>query len=266
MGTVGFIPTMGALHDGHISLIKKSNNLCQNTVVSIYVNPMQFSPSEDFDTYPKNVELDLEILSTLQVEAIFLPTDLIMYPQDFSTFVEEIKLSKVLEGESRPTFFRGVTTVVVKLFNIVQPTHVFFGKKDAQQLLIIKKIIKDLAYDIKLIACPIIRERNGLAKSSRNQYLTEINQKHANRIYKSLECGREMLDSGERNASIIRKKIIEFLRKEIKIKIDYVSIADIDTLDEVSMEIIDNILVSVAVCIEGIRLIDNFNYCFKEID
>ncbi len=266
IGTVGFVPTMGALHDGHISLIKKSNNLCQNTAVSIYVNPMQFSPNEDFGTYPKNIELDLEVLSTLDVEAVLLPTDLIMYPQDFSTFVEEIKLSKVLEGESRHTFFRGVTTVVVKLFNIVQPSHVFFGEKDAQQLLIIKKIIKDLAYDIKLIGCPIIRERNGLAKSSRNQYLTEINQKHATRIFKSLEHGKRMLDSGERNASIIRKKIIEFLKKEKYINIDYVSIAYIDTLDEVSMEIIDNILVSVAVYIEGIRLIDNFKYCINVID
>ena len=266
MGTVGFVPTMGALHDGHISLIKKSNNLCQNTVASIYVNPMQFSPSEDFGTYPKNIELDLEVLSTLEVEAVFLPTDLIMYPQDFSTFVEEIKLSKVLEGESRPTFFRGVATVVVKLFNIVQPSHVFFGQKDAQQLLVIKKIIKDLAYDVKLIGCPIIRERNGLAKSSRNQYLTEKNQKHATRIYKGLEYGKRMLDSGERNASIIRKKIIEFLKKGKHINIDYVSITYIDTLDEVSMEIIDSILVSIAVYIEGIRLIDNFKYCINVID
>lgn len=266
LGTVGFVPTMGALHDGHISLIKKSINLCQNTVVSIYVNPMQFSPSEDFDTYPKNNELDLEVLSALQVEIIFLPTDLIMYPQDFSTFVEEIKLSKVLEGKSRPTFFRGVTTVVVKLFNIIKPTHVFFGEKDAQQLLIIKKIIKDLAYDIELISCPIIREKNGLAKSSRNQYLTEINQKNAAIIFKGLELAKKMLNSGERNASRIRKKIIEFLKKEKNMKIDYVSIADIHTLDEVSMKIIDNILISIAVYIQGVRLIDNFQYCLDAID
>ena len=169
-GSIGFIPTMGALHNGHLSLVKYSNKLCDNTIVSIYVNPAQFSPDEDFNTYPQSIQSDIDKLSKYLVGCIFLPNNLEMYPQGFNTYVNEIGLSKFLEGKSRPTFFKGVTTVVAKLFNIISPTHAFFGKKDAQQLLIIKKMIVDLAYDIKIIECPIIREENGLAMSSRNEY------------------------------------------------------------------------------------------------
>ena len=259
-GTLGFIPTMGALHDGHISLIKASQKKCKNTVVSIYINPLQFSPTEDLDTYPKNFENDLEILSQLKIDAIFFPNDLMMYPDFFSTMVEETKLSTVLEGKSRPTFFKGVTTVVVKLFNIVKPTHVFFGQKDAQQLLIIKKIINDLAYDIELIACPIIRDNNGLALSSRNQYLSDENKKLASLIYNSLEVGRKMLEAGERNANLRKERIIIALNKKNIFKVDYISISNVNTLSEIVDEVDGDILVSIAVFIEDIRLIDNFQF------
>ena len=259
-GTVGFIPTMGALHDGHISLIKASQKKCQNTVVSIYINPLQFSQTEDLDTYPRNFEFDLEILSQHKIDAIFFPNDLMMYPDFFSTMVEETKLSKVLEGKSRPTFFKGVTTVVVKLFNIIKPTHAFFGKKDAQQLLIIKKIINDLAYDLELIPCPIIRDNNGLALSSRNQYLSDENKKSASLINKGLEVGRKMLEAGERNVDLIKEKIIFPLKEKNIFKIDYISISDINTLSEITNEIDSDILVSVAVFVEDIRLIDNFQF------
>jgi len=251
---------MGALHDGHISLIKASQKKCQNTVVSIYINPLQFSQTEDLDTYPRNFEFDLEILSQHKIDAIFFPNDLMMYPDFFSTMVEETKLSKVLEGKSRPTFFKGVTTVVVKLFNIIKPTHAFFGKKDAQQLLIIKKIINDLAYDLELIPCPIIRDNNGLALSSRNQYLSDENKKSASLINKGLEVGRKMLEAGERNVDLIKGKIIFPLKEKNIFKIDYISISDINTLSEITNEIDSDILVSVAVFVEDIRLIDNFQF------
>ena len=162
-GSLGFIPTMGALHDGHLSLVVEANRMCSHTVVSIYLNPAQFSPNEDLKTYPTNLKYDLESLSQLQVGAILLPTDSEMYPKGFSTHVRETKLSKVLEGKSRPSFFQGVTTVVGKLFNIIRPTHAFFGEKDAQQLLIIQKMVADLAYDIQIIACPIVRKKKWIS-------------------------------------------------------------------------------------------------------
>ena len=183
-----------------------------------------------------------------------------MYPDFFSTMVEETKLSTVLEGKSRPTFFKGVTTVVVKLFNIIKPTHVFFGQKDAQQLLIIKKIIDDLAYDIELIDCPIIRDENGLALSSRNQYLSDKNKKLASLIYDGLEVGRKMLEFGERNVNLIKEKIIIYLNEKNIFKIDYISISNINTLSEITDEIDSDILVSIAVFVEDIRLIDNFQF------
>ena len=165
------------LESVNIEEFKQSNNKCDYTIASIFVNPKQFSLDEDMDTYPQNLRLDLEALSPFHVDAIFLPSDLEMFPEGFSTFVKETNLSSVLEGKSRPSFFQGVTTVVNKLFNIVQPTHGFFGEKDAQQLLIVKKMVKDMAYPIDIIACPIIRQDNGLAMSSRNSYLSKSEEK-----------------------------------------------------------------------------------------
>ena len=194
------------------------------------------------------------------MDAIFLPTDSEMYPEGFSTHVQETKLSMVLEGKSRPSFFQGIVTVVTKLFNIIQPTHAFFGEKDAQQLLIVKKMVKDMAYPINIIACPIIRENNGLAMSSRNSYLSKTDQKTASIIYQALEKGRNLIISGERNAGVIREKITETLLQEYMLRIDYVSVAEAETLIEISGNISCNILISVAVFLRETRLIDNFIY------
>ncbi|SVC37841.1 uncharacterized protein METZ01_LOCUS290695, partial [marine metagenome] len=213
-GFLGFVPTMGSLHDGHLSLVAEANKICTHTVVSIYLNPAQFAPDEDLATYPKKLQHDLDVLSQLQIDAIFLPTDSEMYPRGYSTYMQETKLSTVLEGKSRPLFFQGVATVVAKFFNIVKPTHAFFGEKDAQQLLIVKKMVKDMAYPIDIISCPIIRHNNGLAMSSRNSYLSESDQKVASIIYRSLQDGKNLVISGERNAQTIRDKITQTIMQE----------------------------------------------------
>ena len=259
-GSLGFVPTMGSLHDGHLSLVAEANKLCTHTVVSIYLNPAQFAPDEDLATYPKNLQNDLEVLSQFQIDAIFLPIDSEMYPRGYSTYMQETKLSTVLEGKSRPLFFQGVATVVAKFFNIVRPTHAFFGEKDAQQLLIVKKMVKDMAYPIDIISCPIIRYNNGLAMSSRNSYLSESEQKAASIIYRSLQNGKNLINSGERNAQIIRDKITQTIMQENLLRIDYVSVTDAETLVEISGNISNNILVSTAVFLGKTRLIDNFSY------
>ena len=258
--SVGFVPTMGALHDGHLSLVAEANRICQYTVVSIYLNPAQFSPQEDFDTYPRDLQSDMEALSDYNVDIIFSPEDSEIYPNGFSTYVQETKLSKVLEGKSRPTFFQGVSTVVAKLFNIVNPTHAFFGEKDAQQAAIIQKLVKDMAYEIQIIICPIVRENNGLALSSRNHYLSKKGKVAAANIYKALQAGKNLLISGERDAQKIREGITQIIIHENMLQIDYVSVADANTLIEISGTIPDDILVSIAILIENTRLIDNFSY------
>ena len=259
MDSLGFIPTMGGLHGGHLSLVEESNKICHHTVVSIYLNPAQFTPKEDLDIYPKNIESDLEALSDFQVDAVFVPDTSEMYPEGFNTNVRETKLSNILEGKSRPLFFQGVTTVVAKLFNIIQPTHAFFGKKDAQQLIIVKKMVKDLAYPIDIIACPIIRENSGLAMSSRNSYLSESEQGIASIIYQALEDGKNLIILGERNAQIIREKIKNTINQESILKIDYISVADAETLTEIFGNISGECLISTAVFLGETRLIDNFN-------
>jgi len=259
-GSIGFVPTMGALHDGHLSLVAEANRICQNTVVSIYLNPAQFSPQEDFDTYPRDLQSDMEALSDYNVDIIFSPENSEIYPNGFSTYVQETKLSKVLEGKSRPTFFQGVSTVVAKLFNIVNPTHAFFGEKDAQQAAIIQKLVKDMAYEIQIIICPIVRENNGLALSSRNYYLSKKGKVAATNIYKALQAGKNLLISGERDAQKIREGITQIIIHENMLQIDYVSVADANTLIEISGTIPDDILVSIAILIENTRLIDNFSY------
>ena len=259
-GSLGFIPTMGSLHDGHLSLVAEANKICTYTVVSIYLNPAQFSPDEDLATYPNNLQHDLEALSQFQIDAIFLPTDSEMYPRGYSTYMQETKLSTVLEGKSRPLFFQGVATVLAKFFNIVRPTHAFFGEKDAQQLLIVKKMVKDMAYPIDIISCPIIRHNNGLAMSSRNSYLSESEQEAASIIYRSLQEGKNLIISGERNAQTIRDKITRTIMQENLLRIDYVSVTDAETLVEISENISNKILVSTAVFLGKTRLIDNFSY------
>ena len=259
-GSIGFIPTMGALHAGHLSLVEESIAKCQNTIVSIYINPAQFTPGEDLERYPKTVNLDLIKLSYFQVDCIFLPNDFEMYPKGFSTQIQENILSCVLEGNSRPDFFTGVVTVVAKLFNIIEPTHVFFGEKDAQQLRIVEKLISDFNYPIEIISCPIIREENGLAMSSRNIYLNNEERIIATIIHQALQEGKNLIISGERNSKIIRDKIINTINSEKLLRIDYVSVADSKTLIEISDKIEKDVLISVAVYLGEIRLIDNFSY------
>ena len=259
-GPIGFVPTMGALHAGHLSLVEESIATCQNTIVSIYLNPAQFSPGEDLNRYPKTIDADIKKLSSFQVDCVFLPNDSEMYPKEFSTQIQENSLSSVLEGNSRPEFFTGVITIVAKLFNIIEPTHVFFGEKDAQQLHIIKKIISDLNYSIEVVSCPIIREKNGLAMSSRNEYLNNAERKIAATIQQALQEGKNLIISGERNSRIIRDKIINTINTEKLLRIDYVSVADSKTLMEISDKIKKDVLISVAVYLGEIRLIDNFNY------
>jgi len=259
-GSIGFVPTMGALHIGHLSLVEESIATCQNTIVSIYLNPAQFAPSEDLNRYPKTIDKDIKKLSYFQVNCVFLPNDSEMYPKEFSTQIQENILSRVLEGNSRPDFFTGVTTIVAKLFNIIEPTHVFFGEKDAQQLRIVEKIISDLNYPIEVISCSIIREKNGLAMSSRNEYLNNAERIIAAIIQQALQEGKNLIVSGERNSKIIRDKIIHTISSEKLLRIDYVSVADSKTFLEISDKIDGDILISVAVYLGEIRLIDNFSY------
>jgi len=262
-GSVGFVPTMGALHGGHLSLVEKSISVCNYTVVSIFVNPTQFSIDEDLNSYPRTIERDLILLKDLKVDVVFVPSSKKLYLENHSTFIYENSLTKHLEGSSRPHFFRGVTTIVAKLFNIVQPSHSFFGEKDAQQLIVVKKMVKDLNYAIKVISCPTIRDENGLAMSSRNQYLSKASRLSASTIYLSLSKGIVLLDSGEKNPSVIKKKIKETLSKESSLNIDYITVSDKDTLEEITNSSWRNILISLAVYIEGVRLIDNVSYVSK---
>ena len=264
-GSIGFVPTMGALHEGHLSLVSNSNNICENTIVSIYINPTQFAEGEDLDTYPKKVQADLEKLSNYKVDCVFLPGNSEMYPEGINVGNYDNNLFSLLEGKSRPGFFKGVTTVVAKLFDIVEPTHAFFGKKDFQQFCIIKNMVEELNYPIQVVPCPIIREENGLAMSSRNKYLTENEFSVAATIFKALESGKKLLKDGEINVEKLKREITRIIKSEPQFKIDYVSVASGDTLEEFEGELSGDILVSVAVFLGKTRLIDNFTYSVSDL-
>ena len=254
--SIGFVPTMGALHQGHISLIEKSTHKCDITIVSIFINPLQIAPNEDFNTYPKNIQQDITLLKDYNIDAIFIPQHTQMYEQDFSCVISETNLSKKLEGKSRPDFFDGVTTIVCKLFNLTQPQYVFFGLKDIQQLYIIKKMIYDLNYSIKIIACPTIRESNGLAMSSRNQYLTELEKKDAAIIYQTLRMGKKLIADSKKSIVNIKKEIKNKLLKNNFI-VEYVSIANLNGFEEIEKYQKRQTVISVAVLYKNVRLIDN---------
>lgn len=257
--TVGFVPTMGYLHEGHKSLIDKAVKENDRVVVSVFVNPIQFGPTEDLASYPRDLERDAKLCEEAGANLIFHPEKEEMYFDDFSSFVEVQGVSKGLCGKSRPIHFRGVCTVVTKLFNIVKPDRAYFGQKDAQQLAVVKRMVRDLNMDIEIIGCPIIREEDGLAKSSRNTYLSPEERKVAVILSKSLKLGKEAIEKGERDS----KKIIDIITNNINTeklaKIDYVEI-----VDPLSIENIDKIensaLVAMAVYIGKTRLIDNFIY------
>ena len=257
--TVGFVPTMGYLHEGHESLIKRAYEENDKVVVSIFVNPMQFGPKEDLASYPRDLKRDSEVCEKAGTDLIFHPENEEMYFNDFSTFVDMNGLTKGLCGKSRPIHFRGVCTVVTKLFNIVAPDRAYFGEKDAQQLAVIKRMVRDLNIDIEIIGCPIIREEDGLAKSSRNTYLSLEERKVATILNKSLKLAKEKIQSGERNAVNIIEVIENNIKSEKLAKIDYIEIVDSNSLEEVK-EISKSILVAIAVFIGKTRLIDNFTY------
>ncbi|WP_066679150.1 pantoate--beta-alanine ligase [Clostridium septicum] len=257
--TVGLVPTMGYLHEGHESLIKRSAKENDKVVVSIFVNPMQFGPAEDLDNYPRDLDGDSCICEGAGADLIFNPDAKEMYFNDFSTFVDMNGLTQGLCGKSRPVHFRGVCTVVLKLFNIAPANRAYFGEKDAQQLAIIKRMVRDLNIDIEIIGCPTVRESDGLAKSSRNFYLSQEERKAANILNKSLELAKIKLCSGEKSAKAIRDIIIENIKKEPLAKVDYVEVVDSKSMERIE-KIDRSILVAIAVNIGKARLIDNFTF------
>ena len=256
-GSIGFVPTMGALHDGHLSLIQESNRSCEHTIVSIFVNPNQFAPNEDFDNYPRTINSDLEKLSSLNIEVLFLPESQELYPESYENIQFKSDLFHVLEGISRPIFFKGVCEVVARLFNIVKPTHAFFGDKDFQQLRIISEMVRELKYDINIIPCKTIREQNGLAMSSRNEYLTKDERNKAKIIFETLQYGLKLIKSGEKKVGEIYNKLINKLSSEPIITIDYLTIVDYDTLKEFDNRINNRFVIFIAIYIRKTRLIDN---------
>ena len=253
---VGFVPTMGYLHEGHMSLVKRARAENRTVIASIYVNPTQFGPNEDLAKYPRNLERDLEMLDKEGADAVFFPEDKDMYPAGYDTWVTVDNLTKPLEGNVRPTHFRGVTTIVTKLFNIVRPTNAYFGQKDAQQALVIKKMAIDLNMNLKVIVCPTVREADGLAMSSRNVYLSTEQRQTAPVLYKSLQLAKELFTNGEKNAEVILGQMTALIQKEPLGKIDYISISDTETLAPLKT-IKKAALVSMAVKFGNTRLIDN---------
>ena len=255
--TVGFVPTMGYLHEGHTSLMKEAKKQCDKVVVSIFVNPMQFGVNEDLDSYPRDLEADKVLCEQVGVDLIFHPQVEEMYAEGFCSFVDMDGLTKELCGKSRPIHFRGVCTVVNELFNIVQPHKAFFGQKDAQQLAVICRMVKDLNMDIEVIGCPIIREEDGLAKSSRNTYLNEEERKAALILSKTIFMGEELVRKGERSSIKLLSLMREMLASEPMAEIDYVEAVSMDTIEKIQI-LEGNVLVAIAVKIGRTRLIDNF--------
>lgn len=254
---IGFVPTMGALHEGHLSLIRKARKDCDVVVVSIFVNPTQFGPGEDFERYPRNLSQDIILCEKEGVDFVFAPSSKDMYPEGYSTWVEVSgKLTQILEGAHRPGHFRGVTTVVTKLFNIVDPHYSYFGEKDYQQALVVKRMVEDLNMDTQIVVMPTVRERDGLACSSRNSYLTGEKREAARILYKSLVEAKKMIENGEKDASRILSALENFIKKEPLARIDYITLADPKTLEPVK-KIEGEVVVALAVKIGDVRLIDN---------
>jgi pantoate--beta-alanine ligase len=253
---IGFVPTMGAFHIGHISLIETAVKKCDFVVVSIFVNPTQFGPGEDFEKYPRPLEHDLETCRKKGVDVVFVPSTDQIYPHKNLTWVDVKRLTEPLCGQFRPGHFRGVTTVCAKLFNIVVPDVAFFGQKDAQQAIVIKRMVADLNMPLKIVVCPTVRDSDGLAASSRNQYLTDQQRKDATLIYKSLQKCQQMVDAGVTDPRKIITQMREILSQVPSIKIEYVSIVDAETLEPID-PIAGKILAAVAVRIGPARLIDN---------
>ena len=254
--TIGFVPTMGALHDGHLTMMKQSVSENDLTVISIFVNPLQFGPNEDFDAYPRQLDDDVAAVKKLQVDYVFHPSVDEMYPEELGIHLKVGHLAQVLEGAQRPGHFEGVVTVVNKLFNIVQPDYAYFGKKDAQQLAIVEKMVKDFNLPVHVIGIDIVREKDGLAKSSRNIYLTSEERKEAKHLYQSLRLAKNLYEAGERDSNEIIGQIAAYLNKNISGYIDDLGIYSYPNLIQQS-KIHGRIFISLAVKFSKARLIDN---------
>lgn len=255
--TVGLVPTMGYLHEGHQSLISKSVSENDRTVVSVFVNPIQFGPNEDLEAYPRDLKRDMEAVEAVGGDLIFNPEPAEMYPSHFTSFIDTTETTELLCGAVRPVHFRGVCTVVGKLFNIVTPDRAYFGQKDAQQLATIRRFVRDLNFGLEIVPCPIVREADGLAKSSRNTYLSPAERKAALILSKSLALGKKAVDEGERDASKVVSIITESLQTEPLARIDYVEVVDFENIQRIET-ISGETLVAIAVYIGKTRLIDNF--------
>ena len=256
-GPVGFVPTMGYLHAGHISLVQAAKAECASVAASIFVNPAQFGPNEDLARYPRDLPHDLALLEAAGVDLVWTPTVEVMYPSGFQTWVEVEGLTSPLEGAVRPGHFRGVTTVVTKLFNAVCPDKAYFGQKDAQQAAVIRRMAKDLDFPIEIVVCPILREPDGLAMSSRNVYLSSAERQAATVLFRSLTAAKAAYASGERDAEKMRTLVRETVASEPLARLQYVSCADYDTLEELE-SVRGKALISMAVFMGKTRLIDNF--------
>jgi pantoate--beta-alanine ligase len=255
---VALVPTMGALHDGHLSLVRRARELAEVVVVSIFVNPTQFGPNEDFTRYPRDLDGDQRVLSGLGVDYIFTPEVEEMYPEGSRTFVEVERWGEYLCGITRPGHFRGVTTVVAKLFNIVSPDFAVFGRKDAQQAILIERMARDLLFDVRIETCAIVREFDGLAMSSRNRYLSSEERQAALVLHRSLLCAKAMIDKGESNAVVIQRGMREIFRREPMARLDYIELVDPSTLCPVDAVRKDT-LIAVAAHVGTTRLIDNWS-------
>jgi pantoate--beta-alanine ligase len=254
--SLALVPTMGALHEGHLSLVRRAKAQCDVVLVSIFVNPAQFGPSEDFARYPRNPEEDLELLKALKVDAVFAPSDTEMYPQGFSTSVDPGPLATVFEGAMRPGHFRGVATVVLKLFNIAAPEVAFFGQKDFQQVVVLRRLVEDLNLPVKIAVCPIVREADGLAKSSRNVYLSAEDRQAALVLWRSLQRAEKTAQAGEAEAQKLVLEMRRMFNAEPRVRLDYAAIVNPATLEPVA-RVIQGSVALVAARLGTVRLIDN---------
>ncbi|MCO6511517.1 MAG: pantoate--beta-alanine ligase [Aridibacter famidurans] len=254
---LGFVATMGALHEGHLSLIQKARQMCDQVIVSVFVNPTQFNEETDFEQYPRDLTADAEYLSPYDVDYIFAPDPTEIYGDDFTTFVTVDDISDKLEGSSRPGHFRGVATVVTILLNTIRPDFAFFGQKDAQQVAVIRRLVRDLRFDTEIVVMPIIREESGLALSSRNELLSESDRAAAAVIYKSLKAAKDAFENGEKSSGNITDKVSEVLDSEPRARTDYIALVDPHSLDPVEKVGDDPVLLAVAARIGDVRLIDN---------
>ncbi len=256
-GILGLVPTMGFLHAGHLSLVRQARAECAATAVSIFVNPTQFAPHEDFASYPRDMERDLELLRQEGVDLVFAPEREEIYPPDFGTVVDVQGVTDMLEGSTRPSFFRGVATVVCKLLNMVQAERAYFGQKDAQQAVVVRKLVRDLNIPTEIVVCPTVREADGLAMSSRNAYLSPEERQAAPVLYQALTTAQQLYTAGERDAEVLRQGMLHVLLSEPLAQVDYVSAAHPETLQELEQVGATGALLSLAVRVGPARLIDN---------